>query len=131
VTATEREARQAAAAASAPEPVAVAAAVAAEEIGVSLEKLRCIGTVLALESARVAGAPAVRTAALLERFHTGLGELESALGAWPGAHGGNGNSAGSGHGDAGPTKAELRERWRRLLEAIESVERRLEEVEER
>lgn len=108
------------------------AGAAAVGVGASLEHLRRLGTVLALESARAGGRPAQRAAEMLDRFHTGLGELEAVLKVLP-----------PGAGDcverreeqirlpAPADHAELRERWRLVLDGIQSVERRLEEVEER
>jgi hypothetical protein len=105
---------------------------AANEVEASLERLRRLGTVLALESARAGGVPARRAAEMLDRFHAGLGDLEVTLEALPGAVRGNGDLPAVGPvPSAIPDANELRERWRRLLEGIESIERRLEEVEER
>ncbi len=102
----------------------------AAAVGAALERLRQLGTVLALESARAGNAPAPRAAELLERFHACLGELEAVLPMLSLARAG---SAGPDPADpaAVPGGGELQERWRLLLEGIESVERRLEEVEER
>ena len=105
---------------------------AAAEVGASLDRLRRIGTVLALESARTGGQPARRAADMLDRFHAGLGELEATIEAVPRAAGGNGNRrAVELDPAAARDRAEVRERWRLLLEGIESIERRLDEVEER
>lgn len=107
-------------------------AAAAADVGASLDRLRQLGTVLALESARAGGQPAQRAADMLDRFHAGLGELEATIEALPRAVHSNGvrwpvepDPA------AASDRVELRERWRLLLEGIESIERRLEEVEER
>lgn len=116
------------------EPVDVGEGIAAatEDVSASLNRLRQLGTVLALESARAGGQPARRAADMLDRFHAGLGELEATIEALPGAVRGNGNRrATEPDPAAAPDRAALRERWRLLLEGIESIERRLEEVEER
>lgn len=107
-------------------------AAAAVEVGAALERLRQLGTVLALESARAGGQPARRAADMLDRFHAGLGELEANIAAPPPAVHANGNPrAVEPVGGAASDRVELRERWRLLLEGIGSIERRLEEVEER
>jgi hypothetical protein len=107
-------------------------AVAAVNVGASLDRLRQIGTVLALESARAGGQPARRAADMLDRFHAGLGELEVTIKALPTAVRGNGDRrAAAPDSTAASDRMELRERWRSLLDGIESIERRLEEVEER
>ena len=101
-------------------------------VAARVERLRQLGTVLALESARSAGLPAPRAAELLDRFHAGLGELESILESLPGVAGTP--PAGSVRGilSMAPESREgLRDRWRRALDGIESFERRLDEVEER
>jgi hypothetical protein len=108
------------------------ATAAAAAVNASLNRLRQLGTVLALESARAGGAPARRAAELLDRFHVGLGDLESRLETLPPAQRGNGNLRMAESGSAPSVgRAEMRERWRLLLEGIESIERRLEEAEER
>jgi hypothetical protein len=108
------------------------AAAAVGDVGVSLERLRQLGTVLALESARVGGAPARRAAEMLDRFHVGLGELEAVIEALPHAGRGNGSRRPEESDPAAASnRVEVRERWRLLWEGIESIERRLEEVEER
>lgn len=101
-------------------------------VGASVNRLRQLGTVLALESARAGGQPARRAAEMLDRFHAGLGQLEATIEALPRAVRGNGSLwAVEPDPAAVQDRAEMRERWRLLLEGIESIERRLEEVEER
>jgi len=113
----------------------------------SVERLRQIGTVLALEAARVGGSPGKRASELLERFHGGLAELEELLGQ------GLLDPAGRNNGDreaaervAGNARARaedlsaaecaaereaVRVRWAGLIEGLEALERRLAEAEER
>lgn len=113
----------------------------------SVERLRQIGTVLALEAARVGGSPGRRASELLDRFHGGLAELEELL------RTDLLDPAGRDNGDreaAERAAAEAREqaeeaakaaraaeqatacaRWLALIEGLEALERRLAEAEER
>ena len=107
-------------------------AAAAAGVSASLDRLRQIGTVLALESARTGGHPAPRAADLLCRFHAGLGELETSIEALPRALRGNGDGRPVGlEPGAAPARLDWRAQWRSVLDGIESIERRLDEVEER
>jgi hypothetical protein len=106
--------------------------VAMAQMGTSVDRLRQLGTVLALESARAGGQPAPRAAEMLNRFHVGLGELEAIIEALPRAVRGDGAQPAVEPDPAAVSgRVAVRQRWRLLLEAIESIERRLEEVEER
>jgi hypothetical protein len=106
--------------------------VATTGVGAAVERLRRLGTVLALESARAGGSPAARAAEMLERFHAALGDLEATLdGSSPAV-----SNPGNGRAEwvrlpPAADRAQVRERWRLVLDGIQSIERRLEEVEER
>ncbi len=104
-----------------------------------LEALRQLGTVLVLESARLGGVSHERAGDLFRRFETGLEDLEAVVEAI-----GDGRSArhdvppdvtDEDRGAAAAAGAEaaesLRRRWQAVLEDIDTLERRLGEVEQR
>jgi len=113
------------------EPPASRVAARGAEVEASVERLRRLGTILALEAARASGAPGQRAADLLLSFQQGLGDLEGLL-QYLAANGGNGSGSARPESAARPAAtAEARTAWQRLLETVEAIERRLAEVEER
>ncbi len=144
-------------------PVEVDATVSADTlapVSTSIERLRQIGTVFALEAARSGGGPGRRASELLERFQGGLTDLEEFLRSVALHPAGSDNggrprepvtsdlddavaSAALGRADpaasdgipavagSGSGPDQSRAAWLRLVEGMEALERRLAEAEER
>jgi hypothetical protein len=97
----------------------------------SVDRLRQYGTVLALETARAAGLPGSRAGELFARFESGLDDLEKLVSALAASNGGARDRTADLETEAASLREAYRSSWRRLAEAVELIERRLVEVEER
>ena len=102
-------------------------------VSASVERLRKLGTVLALETARAVGLSGLRAGELLERFDLGLNDLEEVVCALAvtARNGGVKPAMSAPDTSSIDPREACRTSWQRLRETVDSIERRLVEVEER